>query len=164
MEIERKYTVKRCPDHLEQYPLKNIEQGYLCKGPVVRIRKSDEEFILTYKNKMHDQGKEAIVNDEVELGLTEKAYLHLKKKIDHNMIYKKRYVIPIEDGLQAELDIFEGKLEGLCFLEVEFPDIASAEGFIAPDWFGEDVSKDKRYGNSYLSKMNSYEEFLESKE
>ena len=28
MEIERKYLVKILPDHLEQYPCRQIEQGY----------------------------------------------------------------------------------------------------------------------------------------
>lgn len=34
MEIERKYLVKILPDHLEQYPCRQIEQGYLSTNPV----------------------------------------------------------------------------------------------------------------------------------
>ena len=53
MEIERKFLVKRenLPENLEQYPSKAIEQGYLCTEPVVRIRKSNDNYYLTYKSK-----------------------------------------------------------------------------------------------------------------
>ena len=39
MEIERKFLIKkdRFPDNLAQYPCHEIEQGYLCTEPVVRI-------------------------------------------------------------------------------------------------------------------------------
>ena len=53
LEIERKFLVKRenLPENLEQYPSKAIEQGYLCTEPVVRIRKSNDNYYLTYKSK-----------------------------------------------------------------------------------------------------------------
>ncbi len=53
LEIERKFLIKRenLPENLEQYPSKVIEQGYLCTEPVVRIRKSNDNYYLTYKSK-----------------------------------------------------------------------------------------------------------------
>ena len=51
MEIERKFLVKELPSKLEQYKCKVIEQGYLCNNPTIRIRKSNEDYILTYKSK-----------------------------------------------------------------------------------------------------------------
>ena len=38
MEIERKYLIRELPERLEQYPCRQIEQGYLNTDPVVRIR------------------------------------------------------------------------------------------------------------------------------
>ena len=49
MEIERKYLIDRLPENLEQYECKHIEQGYLNTDPVVRIRKSNDKYTLTYK-------------------------------------------------------------------------------------------------------------------
>ena len=49
MEIERKFTLKRVPDNLEKYRFRLIEQAYLCIDPVVRVRREDDEFYLTYK-------------------------------------------------------------------------------------------------------------------
>lgn len=49
MEIERKYLIHELPEDLKQYPCRRIEQGYLNTAPVVRIRRQDDEFYLTYK-------------------------------------------------------------------------------------------------------------------
>ncbi len=161
MEIERKYKIKEIPGELTDYKFKKIEQGYLCHKPTIRIRKSNEDYIMTYKSKfgIEKQGeKGAIVNNEVELPLTEEAYLTLKSKTDGNLIYKTRYLIPLKGGLTAELDIFEQQLQGLVFTEVEFPDESTADNFIPPEWFGEELSFDKRYSNYNLSKLSGVSE------
>ena len=49
MEIEKKYTVKKLPDNLDSYSCKIIEQAYLNVSPAVRIRKSNDNYSLTYK-------------------------------------------------------------------------------------------------------------------
>lgn len=161
MEIEKKYQVTTLPANLTSYPSKKIEQGYLCSDPTVRIRKSNEDYILTYKSKIgfdDKVGKDAIVHNEVEVLLNEKGYEHLKEKIDHHLISKTRYLIPLENDLTAELDVFEGRLKGLIFVEVEFQKEEDAKAFIPPIWFGKDVTFDSRYKNGYLSTVNSLEE------
>lgn len=163
MEIERKFTIKMLPENLEQYQKKEIEQAYLCSKPTVRIRKSNDAYILTYKSK---QGLELASNtsaracEEVELPLTKKAYEHLKEKADGSVILKTRYLIPIENNRKIELDIFHGYLEGLMFAEVEFESVEEAEAYQMPDWFLEDVTFDKRYRNSFLSEFSSMEELM----
>lgn len=162
MEIERKYLINELPKGLEGYKKLEIEQGYLCRGPVVRIRKCNDDYILTYKMKQAGSGTDgnALINEEIEMPLTEKAYLHLKKKKDNHIIHKTRYVIPLDGGLKAELDIFHKRLEGLKFVEVEFESVEAAASFKPPNWFGQDVTEDKRYGNGHLSELDSYEEFF----
>ena len=51
MEIERKFTVKALPENLDSYPFHLIEQAYLNTDPVLRIRRQDDEYYLTYKGK-----------------------------------------------------------------------------------------------------------------
>ena len=118
MEIERKYLVKTLPDHLDQYESKKIAQGYLCTEPVVRIRRSNDDYYLTYK------GDGLMVREEYNLPLTKESYGHLLPKIDGLLIAKTRYLIPLNERLTAELDI----------------------------WFGEDVTNSGKYHNSYLSR------------
>ena len=147
MEIERKYLIQALPDHLEQFPCHQIEQGYLCTDPVVRIRRQDNDYYLTYK------GQGLMVREEYNLPLTKESYEHLKEKIDGRLITKKRYVIPLKDSLFIELDIFSGDLAPLMLAEVEFPDEETANHFTPPKWFGEDVTFSSSYHNSTLSKL-----------
>lgn len=154
MEIEKKFLLQRIPEHLESFEKKEIEQGYLCTDPVVRIRKSNDRYILTYKSRMGldpQENEDVRVNHEVEVPLNQQGYEHLKQKIDGNLIQKCRYLIPLPDGHTGELDVFDGTLKGLSFVEVEFSDEEDASAFVPPEWFGKNVSDDRRYSNSFLS-------------
>ncbi|MDO4453038.1 MAG: CYTH domain-containing protein [Eubacteriales bacterium] len=147
MEIERKYLIGCLPENLDSYSAHKIEQGYLCTQPVVRIRRQDDSYILTYKS------KGLMVREEYNLPLTREAYLHLKEKADGTIISKTRYQIPLTDILTIELDVFDAPFEGLILAEVEFPDEKMANDFIPPDWFGEDVTFSPAYHNSTLSQI-----------
>ncbi|MDR2889112.1 MAG: CYTH domain-containing protein [Lachnospiraceae bacterium] len=147
MEIEKKYTIKQLPDNLEAYDHHDIEQAYLNTDPVVRIRKEDETYYLTYK------GAGLMAREEYNLPLNRESYYHLRDKVDGNIITKRRYLIPLKTvGLTVELDVFEPPLAPLIIAEVEFPDLKRAADFIPPDWFLDDVTHDGRYHNSNLSK------------
>ena len=168
MEIERKFTISKLPENLESYPCHIIEQAYLNTDPVVRIRREDDTFYLTYK------GKGLLAREEYNLPLNEHSYYHLREKADGNVISKKRYVIPIlnpqfnmtqlsssefsvdQTSLSVELDIFEPPFAPLIIAEVEFPDKETAEAFLPLDWFSQDVTNDPAYHNSNLSKQTSF--------
>lgn len=169
MEIERKFTVKKLPDDLESYPCHVIEQAYLNTDPVVRIRREDDSYYLTYK------GKGLMAREEYNLPLNEKSYYHLREKADGNVISKKRYVIPVlnpmfdmtylsaaqknidQISLQVELDIFEPPFAPLVIAEVEFSDEEMARAFQMLDWFSQDVTNDPAYHNSNLSRRDLVE-------
>ena len=122
MEIERKYLIDRLPDNPEAYPRKKIEQAYLNTAPVVRIRRQDEDYFLTYK------GSGMMVREEYNLPLNKESYEHLKEKADGIILSKTRYLIPVEFETEEE-----------------------AVNFTPPSWFGEDVTFSSRYHNSVLS-------------
>lgn len=154
MEIERKFTITKLPENLSSYPCHIIEQAYLNTDPVVRIRRQDDSYYLTYK------GKGLLAREEYNLPLNEASYCHLREKADGNIISKKRYVIPIDHpqfdatylssgqdsidqiSLSVELDIFEPPFAPLIIAEVEFPDKETAEAFLPLDWFSQDVTND----------------------
>lgn len=164
MEIERKFTVTKLPEHLESYPCHIIEQAYLNTDPVVRIRKEDDSYYLTYK------GKGLLAREEYNLPLNEASYYHLREKADGNVIRKRRYVIPIQApkfnmtyltslqesidqvSLSVELDVFAPPFAPLVIAEVEFPNQEMAEAFQPLDWFSQDVTNDPAYHNSNLSR------------
>ena len=145
MEIERKYLVRETPAELALCKKQHIAQGYLCTDPVVRIRRSNDDYILTYK------GSGLMVREEYNLPLTETAYNSLITKIEGRLIEKTRYLIPLSDGLTAELDVFSGDLTGLIVVEVEFSSVEEANAFTPPDWFGADVTARAEFQNSNLA-------------
>ena len=146
MEIERKFLIKTLPDNLESYPCLHIEQGYLNVNPVVRIRKQNNDYVLTYK------GKGMLAREEYNLPLNEQSYVHLKSKCDGNIISKKRYLIPL-NGLTIELDVFDAPFSPLILAEVEFDSLEAAKAFLPPDWFAEDVTARPEYHNSFMSRQ-----------
>ena len=162
MEIERKFLLKKLPDNLDQYPHHQIEQAYLSVNPVIRVRKEDDDYYLTYK------GKGMMTREEYNLTLTEEAYYHLRAKADGHIISKKRYLIPLENpgfregfpappadyALTIELDIFDEPFSPLTIAEVEFGSKEAAEAFVPPDWFCEDVTYSREYHNSYMAMMD----------
>ena len=159
MEIERKFLIESLPD-LSSFKYLKLEQSYLCTDPVVRIRRQDNDYYLTYK------GKGLMTREEYNLPLTREAYEHLREKADGIVISKKRYLIPIMEPafasgydipvepfrLKIELDVFDPPLFPLMIAEVEFPDEEMANAFIPPAWLGEDVTNNPKYHNSNLSK------------
>ena len=146
MEIERKFLTKALPDDLDSYPCVHIEQGYLNTNPVVRIRKQNNDYILTYK------GKGMLAREEYNLPLNEKSYVHLKTKCDGNIISKRRYIIPF-NGLKIELDVFDAPFAPLIMAEVEFDCLEAAYAFLPPDWFAQEVTHKPEYHNSYMSRQ-----------
>lgn len=52
----------------------------------------------------------------------------------------------------TELDIFEGRPEGLMVAEVEFPSENAANGFGAAEWFGEELTGKQGWSNAELAR------------
>lgn len=159
MEIERKYLIKTLPEDLDKYPFLHIEQAYLNVNPVVRVRKENDNYYMTYK------GSGMMAREERNLTLNEEAYYHLREKADGNIISKKRYLIPLNSPgfkkgfpappkgyrLTIELDVFDAPFAPLIMAEVEFGSKEAAEAFLPPDWFGEEVTYCREYHNSYMA-------------
>lgn len=82
------------------------------------------------------------------------------QELSNYVIEKYRIKIPLDNQLVAELDLYNGKLEGLITVEVEFPNEEELKRFSKPNWFGENLDK-KIFSNANLSKM-SREQFLNS--
>lgn len=145
MEIERKFLIDPSKTAYKSYPFHELEQGYLSTNPVVRVRREDDTYYLTYK------GKGLLAREEYNLPLTKESYEHLVKKADGNIITKRRYLIPL-GKFTVELDEFAPPFAPLLLAEVEFDSIEEANDFTPPDWFMHDVTKDKKYHNSTMSK------------
>jgi adenylate cyclase len=147
VEIERKFLVAQLPDDLGAHPSREIDQGYLAitDDVEVRLRRYGEQTFLTVKS----SGNDSRVEEEIEID--RRRFDVLWPLTDDRRIQKRRYAIPIGDGLTIELDVYHGRLSGLVTAEVEFASLANATAFVPPRWLGHDVTDDSRYKNQHLA-------------
>jgi CYTH domain-containing protein len=148
MEVERKYVLAARPEGLDERESGRLEQGYLALDPAgaeVRVRRKGAKHTLTVKT------GSGLARGEEELTLDAAEFDRLWPLTAGRRVVKTRYLVPLGDGLTAEVDVYEGALEGLLTAEVEFPDEAAAHAFTAPAWMGSDVTGDPRYANQSLA-------------
>lgn len=168
-EIERKYTIKQFPEELKINKILEIEQVYLYRDNFtnLRVRKiiKPKEGIRQYIYTVKTKGDIEYTNNnqigrkyEIENEITEEEYNKLKKTKISNVIKKTRLIIPIEQELKVEIDIYYEYLEGLLTAEIEFPNLEMANTFKKPNWLGEELGY-KEFSNRRLAEMTK-EEFL----
>jgi adenylate cyclase len=149
-EIERKWLVDELPSELEggRWNVARLEQGYLAitDDVEVRVRRHDgAQARLTVKS------SPALARVEEELDLPDGAFDRLWPLTEGRRLVKHRYSRETEPGVVLELDVYDGGLEGLATLEVEFADERAAAGFTPPDWVGREVTGDAAYANQTLA-------------
>ena len=152
MEIERKWLISpsSVPYDLSSLSFIDIEQAYVSFSPVVRVRKinNGEHYILTIKHSTQHGG---IASAESECEIDRSTFDFMFANHLGNVITKRRYLYPLPSGLTEEIDIFSGYLEGLAYMEIEFPTLSEARSFPDPDWVIADVTNDSRYKNKSLA-------------
>ena len=150
-EIERKFLVKN--DRFKQHAIhsQHIEQGYLCKEPAktIRIRISGEKAYITIKS---SQLREGLAKFEWEKEININDAQELMQLCLPGVICKTRYIIPANKTHDTqnywEVDVFEGRLQGLVLAEIELEN--EQETFDKPDWIGEEVTGQTQYYNANM--------------
>ncbi len=168
LEIERKYLLKPCsPENFLQsiglrYHRYVIAQYYTPpqEGKYVRYRQRDQEFFKTIKR------GEGMVREEHESLVTREEFDDHLASHTGNIIKKDRFVF-LYEGMTYEMDRFKKTLKGLCYLEIEFDDEEIARKFVLPEIFSglylSEVTEDKRFNNSSISKSSSIPSLISSK-
>lgn len=152
IEIERKFLPDRTPVERFGDAGERMRQGYVAlDGDVsVRIRLTDRAATLTIK------GGSGMARTEVEMPVPPAEAEALWILTDGRRIEKTRYRVQLDEppagSLVAEVDVYEGDLDGLCTIEVEFDAEADATAFEPPQWFGRDVTAERGWSNAALSR------------
>jgi adenylate cyclase len=146
-EIERKFLLPEAPTWLAEARAVRIEQGYLAieEEVEIRLRRTEEERLLTAK-RGHGE-----VREEIEIALDREQFDALWPLTESRRLTKTRHLVPIDNGLTAEVDVFEGELEGLVLGEVEFDSEEQSERFEPPAWIGDEIAGDARYAGQSLA-------------
>jgi CYTH domain-containing protein/CHAD domain-containing protein len=144
-EIERKFLVAEMPR--AESAAATIEQGYLAldERGEVRLRRIGDERLLTAK-RGHGE-----VRDEVEVPIDPGAFEALWPLTADRRVRKVRHYVPLGEGLRAEIDVYEGSLDGLRTAEIEFGSREAADAFLPPPWLGTELTGDERYANQALA-------------
>ena len=148
-EIERKFLVDG-DFKKEAYGSVRITQGYLSSVPqrVVRVRVKGGKGYITIKGAADETGVSRF-EWEKEISLQDaKSLLQLAEP---GIIDKTRYLIKNTDCKHIwEVDEFHGDNVGLVMAEIELE--SKNDAFDKPNWLGKEVTGNKMYYNSYLSK------------
>ena len=126
-----------------------IKQGYFTRAEDynVRVRIIDGKSAkLTIKSKKLESG---ISRYEFEYPVPlEDAETMMAEFCGKRIVEKTRHYVDFA-GHRWEVDEFFGANEGLVVAEIELE--SADETFEKPDWAGEDVTADNRYGNQNLA-------------
>jgi adenylate cyclase len=147
LEIERKFLVKGEFKSRASEAIR-ITQGYLSSVPgrTVRVRIKGDKGYLTIKGSPNQTGTTR-GEWEWEIALSEAD--ELLKLCEPGNIDKTRYLVR-EGNHTFEVDEFHGVNAGLLIAELELN--SEDETFPRPAWLGEEVTGDRRYYNSALTK------------
>lgn len=146
-EIERKFLV--ASDGWKKSVTQSMEiiQGYLSEdyAACVRARLVDgKEGWLTVKG----QGK-GPVRPEFEYRIPAEDASEILAMCGRKTLSKHRHIVPTDDGLKWEIDVFRDRYEGLTLAEIELP--AEGHPIELPEWLGEEVTGDIQYLNQVMA-------------
>lgn len=147
-EIERKFLVLGEDYKTEAYNSTHIVQGYISRSPgrTVRVRVRGDKAYLTIKGGGSASGMSRL---EWEREIPVDEALQLMLLCEPGIIDKTRWLV--KAGAHTfEVDEFSGDNEGLVVAEVELG--SEDEEFARPSWLGKEVTGDRRYYNSSLTK------------
>ena len=149
LEIERKFLVTDDSYKAMAFSSDRIAQGYLCRegGNSTRVRVRGDKGYLTIKGPSMDGG---LSRFEWEKEMPESEAWELLKLCHGGIIDKTRHLVKCGNHT-FEVDEFHGDNDGLVVAEVELE--SADETFERPPFLGKEVTGDKRYYNSSLTRF-----------
>lgn len=149
LEIERKFLVIDDSYKAMAFHSDRIAQGYLCRegGNSARVRVRGDKGYLTIKGPSMDGG---LSRFEWEKEIPAGEAWELLKLCHGGIIDKTRHLVKCGKHT-FEVDEFHGDNDGLVMAEVELE--SADETFERPPFLGKEVTGDKRYYNSNLTRF-----------
>lgn len=146
-EIGRRFLVSALPD-LADAVKADLRQGYVTSpddSVEVRVRQCDQACFLAVKS------GDGVVRAERETAISAEQFDALWPATEGRRLEKTRWTGRLDNRVCYELDVYAGALAPLLTVEVEFGSELEAAAFVPPDWFGPEVSADKRFRNRSLA-------------
>lgn len=111
----------------------------------IRLRRKGSKHFITIK------GGAGLRRREEEIEIPKPTFRGLWPLTRAARIAKRRYRIP-SHGHTIEMDVYQGSHRGLITAEVEFDSLRAGRSFQPPEWFGREITGDRRYSNAALAR------------
>lgn len=153
-ELELTYLAKELPPDLATKPSKMLVDVYYPSAdphPLLRIRQKGDSYEITKKVMANGTDSSHMLEHTISLSPEEFAAL---TAAPGKRVAKRRYDFEYQ-GRKAEIDVFDGDLEGLVVVDFEFTDRDNQLSFQMPDFCLADVTQEafiaggKLAGKSY---------------
>ena len=141
-ELEKTYLLKRLPKGLERCRKERMTDIYVPKSarhPIIRIRRVADQFEITKKSPA--DGSDSSEQHEHTICLTREEYGALSK-LPGKRLDKTRYHF-VHNGVNAQIDVFHGRLRGLALVDFEFESRMQMDVFQQPDFCLADVTQEE---------------------
>lgn len=152
LEIERKFLLPEISSLLieegtiQVQSEQRIEQTYLAidENQEIRVRRivdlATDKVSYTHTFKLGN----GLSREEIEYSISEGIYEQIVQAFRLVPLTKNR-ITAEWDGRVVEIDSYD-QIK-LTVLEVEFDSEEAANAFVAPEWFGRDISSERQYSN-----------------
>lgn len=141
IELEKTYLAKAITPQIVDAPSQIIIDRYMpadAVHPIIRLRANGSKYELTKKQPV--DGKDSTKQHEHTIPLTKTEY-RLFSRLPAKYFVKRRYTCKL-GGYDAQVDVYEGELEGLVVIDFEFANEAGMAAFRPPDICLADVSQE----------------------
>lgn len=141
-ELERTFLLKYLPKGLDKCRKERMTDIYIPKKarhPIIRIRRVGDLFEVTKKSPVSEG--DSSVQDEHTIGLTKEEHDALAR-LPGKRLDKTRYHF-VQDGVNAQIDVFHGRLRGLALVDFEFESKMQMDVFQEPDFCLADVTQEE---------------------
>lgn len=151
VEIERKWLMSGFPEMPYEKEIIQV-QGYLSFEPsTVRIRKTQdagqEKYVLTIK------GKGTLSRAEVEFDISANEYFTLQDLLIAPTVQKRLRLYRLPNGHMLECSLVdENETDAFYYGEIEFESEEEANNYLAPPWFGKELTEKKAYSMAARSR------------
>jgi CYTH domain-containing protein len=165
VELELTYLARTLPEGLADCPSKLIQDIYYPAAeahPVLRARQRGDVYELT--KKVMAEGNDSSNQIEHTIRLSPEEFEAITQGDGGKRVAKRRYLYDYQ-GHTAEIDVFEGELEGLVEVDFEFTDRDVQLKFEMPDFCLADVTQEAfaaggmLAGKSYADIQSRLEEY-----
>jgi len=138
-EIERKFLVIDDSWKSSITRSVHIRDGLIASddGRKVRVRISDQSATITIKGQ-----RVGVIRPEFEYPIPLSDAQELLRMCESHHLEKRRYCVPYE-GLNWQIDVYEGTLKGIVLAEIEMK--TANQTFNIPRWIGREVTNDPKF-------------------